>query len=124
MSNPIANTEFKLNFNGQKLKVRVLDDGERINSRCIQSSAFGYGMAGLINRDYTNEILERNEILSSPEIIERLKKTKWFPCNCVGEKTDEKGHHHRIYLEVLSSFFKPISDDSCTDDEGKGNTYD
>jgi len=49
-----------------------------------------------------------------------LKKKTWFPCNCVGEKTDEKGHHHRIYLEVLSPFFKPISDDSSTDVEDKG----
>jgi len=120
MANPIADTEFKIKFNGQKLKVRVLDDGERINSRCIQTSVLEYSTAGLIERDRENEILMRNEILSSEWIIECLKKKTWFPCNCVGEKTDEKGHHHRIYLEVLSPFFKPISDDSSTDVEDKG----
>jgi len=65
MANPIADTEFKIKFNGQKLKVRVLDDGERINSRCIQTSVLEYSTAGLIERDRENEILMRNEILSS-----------------------------------------------------------
>lgn len=38
MANPLANTVFKMKFNGQKIKVRVLEDGERITSRCIQRS--------------------------------------------------------------------------------------
>ena len=120
MSNPIANTIFKMKFNGQKIKVRVLDDGERINSRCIQSSAFNYGLAGLVGRNKEREIQERNNILSLEGIIDRLKESQWYPCNCVGEKTDEHGHHHRVYLEVLSPFFKPVSDDSATEAEDKG----
>jgi len=120
MSNPIANAVFKMKLNGQKIKVRVLDDGERINSRCIQSSAFNYGLAGLVGRNKEREIQERNNILSSEGIIDRLKESQWYPCNCVGEKTDEHGHHHRVYLEVLSPFFKPVSDDSGTEPEDKG----
>lgn len=104
----------------KKIKVRVLDDGERINSRCIQSSAFNYGLAGLVGRNKEREIRERNNILSSEGIIDRLKESHWYPCNCVGEKTDEHGHHHRVYLEVLSPFFKPVSDDSATEAEDKG----
>lgn len=69
MANPLANTVFKMKFNGHKIKVRVLDDGERINSRCIQSSAFNYGLAGLVGRNKEREIQERNNILSSEEII-------------------------------------------------------
>lgn len=120
MSNPIANTIFKMKFNGQKIKVRVLDDGERINSRCIQSSAFNYGLACFVGRNKEREIQERNNILSSEGIIDRLKESQWYPCNCVGEKTDEHGHHHRVYLEILSPFVKPVSDDSGTEPEDKG----
>ena len=44
MANPLANTVFKMKFNGQKkIKVRVLEDGERITSRCIRRSfVIGY----------------------------------------------------------------------------------
>lgn len=119
MANPIANTVFKIKFNGQKIKVRILDDGERINSRCIQSSVVSY-MTTLCNKDKSEVIQVRNEVLSSDNAIDKLKETDWHPCNCVGEKTDEHGHHHRVYLEVLSPFFTPLSNDSGTEPEDKG----
>ena len=117
MSNPIANQVFKINFNGQKIKVRVLDDGERITSRCIQRS-FLIGYPNSMDKEKEIEI--RNLQVSQPDALERMKYADWHPCHCVGEKTNEYNHHHRIYLEVLSPFFKPISDDLSTEPEERG----
>lgn len=118
MANPLANTVFKMKFNGQKIKVRVLEDGERITSRCIQRS-FVIGYPFKMAKEKEVEI--RNRILSEPDVIERMREERdWYPCTCVGEKTNEHNHHHRVYLEVLSTFFKPVSDDSGTEPEDKG----
>lgn len=118
MANPLANTVFKMKFNGQKIKVRVLEDGERITSRCIQRS-FVIGYPFKMGKEKEIEI--RNRILSEPDAIERMREERdWYPCTCVGEKTNEYNHHHRVYLEILSSFVKPVSDDSCTELEEKG----
>lgn len=117
MANPLANTIFKLNFNGQKIKVRVLEDGERITSRCIQRS-FIDGYPFKMSKE--EKIKIRNRQLSETDAIEQLKKHDWHSCTCVGEKTDEHNHEHRVYLEVLSAFFQPISSDIHTEKEDKG----
>lgn len=116
--NPISNTVFKLKFRGQKVEVRVMDDGERINPRCIQRSfaPFGYAISG----EKEKEVSRRNDTLVNPEIINLMKEMTWDACNCVGEKNNEHNHHHRVYLEVLSPGFMPVSDDSMTEPQDKG----
>lgn len=117
MTNPIANTTFKMRFNGQTIKVRVMDDGERINSRCLQRSALPNG-AG----KYTAKVEARNNALSGEHIIEELKDKQWHGSKTVGQKVGEHGSQHRVYLEVLSAFFTPVSNDDITEPEDKGKS--
>lgn len=120
MSNPRANEIIKINFRGQKLKVRVMDDGERINSYSLQTPINNVVYP---RKDVEGAIIARNEKLSDDDFFSRLTSTRhddFHPCSCVGEKTDEHGHHSRLYVEVLSKFFQPISNDVCTDRADKG----
>lgn len=119
MSNPLANKELKIRAGGQKLKVRIMADGERINSRCLQIAP----MQGLTVPGESNDKADlalRHSFLSEPNVIELMSHNKWQPCNCVGERNDEYGHGHRIYVEVLSPFYVPASDDSGTERKEKG----
>jgi uncharacterized Zn-finger protein len=117
MANPLANTVIEIKFHGQKIKVRVLEDGDRITSRCIQRS-FMIGYPNSMNKEQEVDI--RNRQLSEPDVLKRMKNADWYPCTCVGEKTDEHNHHHRVYLEILSPFVKAVSDDSGTEPKDKG----
>lgn len=119
MSNPLANQVFKFKFNGQKIQARVMDDGERINSRTLQA----YPSPDSQRKEKFELAVERrNKFLMAEGFIQSIQDQllMFHPCTCVGEKTDEHGHHNRIYIEVLSPAFSPISNDRHTNDIDKG----
>ena len=76
------NKPFKINYNGFKLKVRLMEDSEVINEKTLQ----------YLRRDHQHPT------------IEQLKQAKWYPSGCVGDKVYE--HPDRVYVVVLSEFYQ------------------
>ncbi len=76
------NKPFKINYNGFKLKVRLMEDNEVINEKTLQC-------------------LRREIMYPTPE---QLKNAKWYPSHCVGDKVYE--HPERVYIVVLSEFYQ------------------
>lgn len=103
MTNPIANTEFKIKINGQKLKVRIMEDGEKINRFTLRSNPF----FDISNKTKGDEIDFRNSFLEDESCIKKLKESQWFFPNNINKRTDEKPNHFYVYIEVLSPFFSP-----------------
>lgn len=104
---PQSLDDFKLKINGQKLRVRVMKEGEKIKPTSL------YVYLG-----YTGGTKEW--LLSQPEayIIDRLRSehVDFHPSKSVGEKISGV-HEERLYIEVLSSFYSPISTDEYTEKE-------
>lgn len=99
---PQSLDDFKLKINGQKLRVRVMKEGEKIKPTSMQIHLGIYG--------------EKEWVLSQPNAIQILQNCHFAPSKCVGERTDGD-HKDRLYIEVLSTFFSPVSTDEYTEEE-------
>lgn len=100
MSNSL---EFKIKYNGQKLLVRVMNDDEKIKPNSLQHYI-------------SNVPTDKTFALESDNAIENLQRLSWVPSKCVGEKIGGV-HGGRIYIEVLSPFFTPLSTNEHTESE-------
>lgn len=93
--------DFKIKFGGQTIRVRVMSENETISSNSLQASPY--------------PMRTKQEILDDPAAVEMLKWLKFYPSKCVGERCGGV-HQERIYVEVLSKFFTPVSTEMVTVD--------
>ena len=91
------NEIFKIKNNGMKLKVRIVEKGELITSRMLQTPLAD-----------TESVVALND---TDKVKEILGQIKWYPTSYSIEdnEVNDGRHSHRMYIEVLSPFLsQPI----------------